>query len=83
MTDADCRPLAVEVFEGNTSDQTTVMDKIDDMRKDFHIDEMIFIGDRGMVTRAWREDLQKKEYEAVKYISALKRKEFFDFRYMH
>ena len=79
LTNSDGRPLAIEVFDGNTSDQATVMDKIDDMREDFGINEMIFIGDRGMVTRARREDLQGKEYESVKYISALKRKEFFDF----
>ena len=79
LTDSEGRPLGIEVFEGNTSDQSTVMDKIDTMRKEFNINEMVFIGDRGMVTRARREDLQGKEYESVKYISALKRKEFFDF----
>ncbi|NOY75241.1 MAG: transposase [Kiritimatiellaeota bacterium] len=65
LTDSDGRPLAIEVFEGNTSDQTTVMDKINDMREEYNIDEMIFIGDRGMVTRTRREDLQKKEYECI------------------
>jgi len=79
LTDSKGRPMGIEVFEGNTSDQSTVMNKIDTMRKEFNINEMIFIGDRGMVTRARREDLQGKEYESVKYISALKRKEFFDF----
>ena len=79
LTNSEGRPLAIEVFEGNTADQSTVMEKIDAMRRDFGIKEMIFIGDRGMITRARREDLKAKEYEAVKYISALKRKEFFDF----
>jgi transposase len=79
LTDSAGRPLAIEVFEGNTSDQATVMQKINDMRQEFKIDNMIFIGDRGMITRARREDLNADEYESVKYISALKRKEFFDF----
>lgn len=79
LTSSDGCPLAVEVFTGNTSDQTTVMDRIDDMRLDFGIDEMIFIGDRGMITGARRNDLQEDKYEAVKYISALTRREFFDF----
>jgi len=79
LTDADGRPLAIEVFEGNTSDQTTVMGRIDSMRKQFGIEEMIFIGDRGMLTRARRSDLQAEEYGKVKYISALTRKEFFQF----
>lgn len=79
LTDSTGRPLAVEVFCGNTSDQTTVMDKIDEMRRDFGIDEMVFIGDRGMVTAARRTDLQEDKYESVKYISALTRNEFFSF----
>ena len=79
LTDSEGRPLAIEVFEGNTSDQTTVMQKINDMRQEFKIENMIFVGDRGMITRARREDLNAEEYEGVKYISALKRKEFLDF----
>lgn len=79
LTSSDGCPLAIEVFEGNTADQSTVMDKIDRMRKDFGIDEMVFIGDRGMITAARREDLKADEYKAVKYISALTRREFFDF----
>lgn len=79
LTSSDGCPLAVEVFTGNTADQTTVMDRIDDMRRDFGIEEMVFIGDRGMVTAARRDDLQDDKYEAVKYISALTRREFFDF----
>ncbi len=79
LTDSDGRPLAVEVFEGNTSDQSTVMERIDSMRKNFGVGELVFIGDRGMLTRARREDLQAAEYEQVKYISALTRREFFSF----
>jgi len=79
LTDSDGCPIAIEVFSGNTSDQTTVMGKIDQMRERFGIQEMIFIGDRGMVTKARRDDLQDDKYNAVKYISALTRGEFFAF----
>ena len=79
LTDSDGRPIAVEVFEGNTSDQTTVMERIDTMRTDFGINEMIFIGDRGMITKARRNDLDAEQYSKVKYISALTRKEFHQF----
>ncbi len=79
LTDSDGRPIAVEVFKGNTQDQSTVMGRIDSMRKDFGIDKMIFIGDRGMVTSARRADLDAEEYAKVQYISALKRQEFFQF----
>ena len=79
LTSSDGRPIAVEVFEGNTSDQTTVMERIDTMRTDFGINEMIFIGDRGMITKARRDDLDAEQYKKVNYISALTRKEFHQF----
>ena len=72
-------PVGVEVFEGNTSDQTTVMGRIDSMRRRFGIDELVFVGDRGMLTRARRDDLSADEYEKVKFITALSREEFVRF----
>jgi len=79
LTDDSGCPISVEVFAGNTSDQTTVMERIDSMRERFGIDEMVFIGDRGMLTKARRNDLQSEDYEKVKYISALSRSEFTKF----
>jgi transposase len=76
--DSGC-PISVEVFAGNTADQTTVIDRIDSMRERFGLDEMVFIGDRGMLTKARRNDLQSEDYEKVKYISALSRGEFTKF----
>ena len=48
-------------------------------RREFGIQEMVFIGDRGMLTRARRDDLQAEQYERIKYISALTRSEVFQF----
>ena len=79
LTDDSGCPISVEVFAGNTSDQTTVMERIDSMRERVGIDEMVFIGDRGMLTKARRNDLQSEDYEKVKYISALSRSEFTKF----
>lgn len=79
LTDDNGYPISVEVFAGNTADQTTVMARIDSMRERFGIDEMVFIGDRGMLTKARRNDLQSEDYEKVKYISALSRGEFTKF----
>ncbi len=79
VTDEEGQPLSIEVFRGNTSDQVTVLGCIDKLREEFGIEEMIFVGDRGMLTKARRKDLKESEYERVKYISALPRKEFMDF----
>lgn len=79
LADSAGKPVAVEVFEGNTSDQTTVMGQIDKLRNDFGIEEMIFVGDRGMLTAARRRDLQAEDYAGIQYITALTRQEFFTF----
>ena len=43
-------PIAHHVFEGNTADKETVEEVIDDLQKRFSIKEIVFVGDRGMLT---------------------------------
>ena len=71
MCDRDGRPVAVEVFEGNTADPTTVAKQVEKLRKRFKLDRVILVGDRGMLTSARiREDLEP--VEALEWISALR-----------
>ena len=42
-------PIGVEAFAGNTSDSTTVLDKIDKIKNTFGISDFVFVGDRGML----------------------------------
>ena len=43
-------PIAHHIFEGNTTDKDTVEEIIDDLKKRFSIKEIVFVGDRGMIT---------------------------------
>ncbi len=43
-------PIAHHVFEGNRPDKTTVEEVIEDLRERFSITEIVFVGDRGMLT---------------------------------
>jgi transposase len=62
-------PIGVEVFAGNTKDETTVIDKITELQKGYGIEEIIFVGDRGMATKA---NLNKvKDVKGLNTISAL------------
>ncbi len=62
-------PIAIEVFEGNTSDPSTVLHQINRIRQRFKIEQVTLVGDRGMLTSARiREDL--KPYQ-LNWISAL------------
>lgn len=64
-------PVAVEVFEGNTSDPTTLSCQIEKVQKRFGLERVVFVGDRGMLTSARiREELQGRD--GLSWISALK-----------
>ena len=51
MTDGEGRPLAVEVYPGNTGDPTTVVDQVDKLRGRFQLSRVVLVGDRGMLTQ--------------------------------
>lgn len=44
--------MAVEVFEGNTSDPQTIREQIDKIKRRFKLSHVALVGDRGMVTSA-------------------------------
>ena len=39
----------MDVLRGNTKDETTVLDKIEELKKNYGIEKIVFVGDRGMV----------------------------------
>lgn len=71
LCDAEGRPIAVEVFPGNTTDPKAFTQFVDHVRKRFGIESVVFVGDRGMITSARiREDLQG--IDGLDWISALR-----------
>jgi len=69
LCNAEGCPVGVEVFAGNTQDASTVVAKIQELRRDYGLKEVTFVGDRGMVTQANAEEL--KQVEGLHTISAL------------
>jgi hypothetical protein len=45
-------PVAIEVFEGNTADPMTLATQVDKLKQRFHLDHVVLVGDRGMITQA-------------------------------
>nr|WP_040290307.1 IS1634 family transposase [Alicyclobacillus hesperidum] len=43
-------PITHEVFPGNTADKQTVPQILERLRREFAVDQCVFVGDRGMVT---------------------------------
>ncbi len=71
MTDRDGCPVAVEVFSGNTADPSTVAAQIQKLVSRFHLQRVVIVGDRGMLTDARiREDVRKRP--GFGWISALR-----------
>lgn len=65
LTDGSGCPVAVEVFSGNTSDQTTVLAQAKKLANDYCVKDVIFIGDRGMLTSKRIEEVNKLGYKTL------------------
>jgi len=64
-------PVAIEVFEGNTSDPSTLSTQIEKIRHRFGLERVIWVGDRGLITQARiREELEP--LEGLDWITALR-----------
>jgi len=71
LCDNEGRPIAVEVFEGNTSDPMTVASQVSKVKERFGLERLVLVGDRGMITSARiRQDL--KPAQGIDWITALR-----------
>jgi transposase len=67
LTDCEGDPASVQVFEGNTSDNTTVVEQVQKICEQFGVINVIFVGDRGMIKGPQINELG----ENFKYITAM------------
>ena len=70
LTDKEGRPVATDVFEGNVGDPATVASQVAKLKDRFGIENVVLVGDRGMLTSARIESL--KEVGGIDWISALR-----------
>lgn len=70
LTDAQGRPIAVSVFDGNVSDTKTLMTQVHKLREAFSLDRFVLVGDRGMITQTQINEL--RPLEGVDWITALR-----------
>jgi Transposase DDE domain len=70
LTSSEGVPVAIEVFNGNTGDPTTVKSQVDKVKDRFGIAKVVLVGDRGMLTAArLREDVGPADLD---WITALR-----------
>ena len=70
LTDARGCPVAVSVYEGNVTDSLTLMPEVKRLREDFGIEQLVMVGDRGMISNKAIDEM--RENEGVAWITALK-----------
>ena len=70
LTDARGCPVAVSVYEGNVTDSKTLMPQIKRLREDFGIEQLVMVGDRGMIASKAIDEL--RQTEGIDWITALR-----------
>ncbi len=70
LTDERGRPVAIQVFPGNTADPVTVPAQVDKLRDRFGYKRIVLVGDRGMLTQTQIEHI--RQYPGLGWISALR-----------
>ncbi len=71
LCNIDGCPVAVEVFDGNTGDPSTLAPQIQKLRKRFCLKRVVMVGDRGMLTDTRiREELEP--VDGLDWITALR-----------
>jgi hypothetical protein len=70
LTDPEGRPIAVEVFKNNTGDPSAFIEAVKTVRERFGLEEITFVGDRGMITKARITALSK--FPGASWITALR-----------
>ena len=59
LCDRDGRPIAIEVFAGDTGDASTLPAQVEKLKRRFGLKHLVLVGDRGMITAARiRDDLK-------------------------
>ncbi len=62
MTDQDGYPVAVEVFKGNTADSHTVSGQLEKLKNKFGVEQVVLVGDKGMIKSTQVEAITSEEY---------------------
>ncbi len=70
LTDPAGRPVAIDVFKGNTGDPEACKTAISKVREQFGLEELVFVGDRGMITKTRVEEL--RELEGAGWVTSLR-----------
>jgi len=70
VTTSDGFPIKCKIYPGNRVDKTTVKDVLSELKAEYPIEDIIFVGDRGMLTA---DNIRAIEQIEQKYVMAIPR----------
>jgi DDE family transposase len=70
MTTREGCPISISVYEGSTSDSTTLMPQVTKLKESFGLERVVLVGDRGMISHKAIGEIQ--QIEGMAWITALK-----------
>lgn len=65
VVNKDAMPVCVEILKGNTSDKSTVKEKIEELSNRFELKEKVIVADRGMITAANIEEINNNNFKYI------------------
>jgi len=65
MTSQDGCPVGVSVYRGNTNDQSTLADRVRELKENYCLRDVVLAGDRGMITAARLPELTEAGIRSV------------------
>ncbi len=65
LTSYEGYPLKHYVFQGNTKDETTVGEVVRHLKREYHIEQTTFVGDRGMITKLNLECIENEQFDYI------------------
>lgn len=69
MTNSEGCPVAVSIYPGNTSDSITIPDQADMLRREFGLERVVMVGDRGMLTQTQIDHI--RQYPGIGWITVM------------
>jgi transposase len=78
LTNKEGCPVGVEIFKGNISDQTTVLEQIKKLSDKYGIKHAVFTGDRGMLTAKRVDEISETNFKVITALTHLEMKKLLE-----
>lgn len=69
LCDGEGYPISIEVFKGNTNDQSTVIHQLRRLKEDYGVDNVIYVGDKGMIKSTQIKDINELQWHYLTSIT--------------